>query len=369
MAIPITKPSIKRKDMDAVLTCLVSDSLGPGVVLKEFLSQISAYLKRSHAVAVREYPRAMRLVRDALELPPRARIVLSALTPAFFVDMFYDLGLTPLFADTEQNAPVISASSVRERYGNEFDAVFASTTLGFVPDLAGLSELGVPLIEEVSEGLGSHTGDGMAGTYGHFTLLSLEPEGVITAGGGVVVLAAGKKERTALKRIADELPQELILPDMNAALASTQMKEVERFVHRREEIANVLVRAVQQSRHKIPFQDGDGENVYYSLPVLLETGLREVSAYARKKNVETKLAFEQSVLARFAEEKGTEAADGTENGSAAEEEENESTQITLVAEEFPNARSFLMRCVLFPLFPTMSRSEVEQVERVLSTLP
>jgi len=369
MAIPITKPSIKRKDMDAVLTCLVSDSLGPGVVLKEFLSQISGYLKRSHAVAVREYPRAMRLVRDALELPPGARIVLSALTPAFFVDMFHDLGLTPLFADTGQNAPVISASSVRERYGDEFDAVFSPTTLGYVPDLASLSELGVPLIEEISEGLGSHTGDGMAGTYGQFTLLSLEPEGIITAGGGVVVLAGGKKERTALKHAADGLPQELILPDMNAALASTQMKEVERFVRRREEIANVLVRAVQQSRHKMPFQEGDGQNVYCSLPVLLETGLREVFTYARKKNVETKLAFDESVLARYAEEQGTETADEMKDGSAGKEERNKTPEIKLVAEEYPNARSFLMRCVLFPLFPTMSRSEVEQVERVLSTLP
>jgi hypothetical protein len=40
-----------------------------------------------------------------------------------------------------------------------------------------------------------------------------------------------------------------------------------------------------------------------------------------------------------------------------------------VAARFPNALTFSSQTVLFPLYPTLGKSEQERVERVLATLP
>jgi dTDP-4-amino-4,6-dideoxygalactose transaminase len=88
-------------------------------------------------------------------------------------------------------------------------------------------------------------------------------------------------------------------------------------------------------------QQGEAENVYYSFPVLLTAGLREVTQYGRKKGVEVHQAFDGSVLALR----------------------------ELPDDGFPNARPFLLRCVLFPLYPSLGKKNVTLVERVLTTLP
>jgi dTDP-4-amino-4,6-dideoxygalactose transaminase len=224
---------------------------------------------------------------------------------------------------------------------NGADAVIVDTALGFCPDLEGLSALGIPMVEDVSQGLGAHTGDRRAGTFGSYTVVGLEPEHIITAGGGALVLAGGRKEQSALKSELEALPAEVLLPDVNSALGLTQIRELERFLDRRREVAAPFARAVAGSRHRMPAQPGDGENVFYSFPVVLETGMKEVVAYARKHDVEVVAAFAESVLSRRGD----------------------------LEESLPQAAAYYLRCVRFPLYPLLRNSEAERISRILATLP
>jgi dTDP-4-amino-4,6-dideoxygalactose transaminase len=155
------------------------------------------------------------------------------------------------------------------------------------------------------------------------------------------------------------MPPDALLPDMNAALGLTQVKELERFIARRAELATVFSRAVARGRHAIPAQPGDAENVYYSFPVVLEGSAAEVMQYARKKSVETAFSHEGSILAEL-------AAAARPDTQAAEES---SRPAVLEEADFPVARSFLMRSVRFPLYPALSGREASDIERVLGTLP
>jgi dTDP-4-amino-4,6-dideoxygalactose transaminase len=222
------------------------------------------------------------------------------------------------------------------------DAVVLETTLGYTP-VAG--SLGVPIIEDISQGVGGHDGRERAGSRGDVVVMGLEPEHIITAGGGAVVLAAGRKLHTGLKRLADSLGRDLLLPDMNSSLGLTQIKEIESFVAKRSEIAQIFSRAMMRSKHKTPVQPGDGENVFFSFPVLLNSGLKDVATYARKNGVETRPAFTDAILGRFGE---------VDTGASP---------------DLPNAKAWLMRCILFPLFPTLTKKDLELITRVLGTLP
>jgi dTDP-4-amino-4,6-dideoxygalactose transaminase len=156
-----------------------------------------------------------------------------------------------------------------------------------------------------------------------------------------LLLGRGKKELGALRKTSGNEMREIFLPDLNAALGLTQIKSIERFVERRKEIAAIFSRAVMQSRHKMLIQKNEGENVFYSFPVLLGSGIKDVQSYTRKKNIDTRPAFADSIMTLL------------------EDRER----------DLPIAKSLFLRCLLFPLYPTLTKSSITLIEKVLSTLP
>lgn len=331
--------------MDSVLSSLVSDEIGPMNVQKELVKDLCRIIEAAGGFALREYERAFSVVLQALELEAGDGVVLSALDPISAYKTIERLGLKPLPVDVEQTCPCIDPQSVQEKVEAGAKAVLCTGTLGFVPALDRMSELGVPLIEEISTTLGGHTGAGACGSYGEQVILRLESDDLVTAGGGTVVLSKRRSDFAKLKKAAEALPREAFLPDMNAALAKIQLKELDRYFERRREIYGHLLRALQKGRHGSPTQEGEGEAVAYTFLVLVEGGVKDVQAYARKKGVETKRAFADSVLGLF--------------DPAASRE----------GEGFARARNFFNRCLLFPLYPRMAKDQIERIAKVLSTLP
>lgn len=341
MSIPITRPSIKRADMDSVLSCMVTDSLGPGILSQRLVKDVAEYLGVEGGLAFREYSRAIREAIDALDLPSGSRIIISPLAPRVYREVFLERGIEPVYVDVEQETGCLAVNKIEAFAGQDIGAVVAHANLGFAPNMDALIEYGVPIIEDISQALGAHTGTRRLGSYGNYVILSLEPDGIITSGGGVLLMGKGKKETVNLSKPAEGYTSELLLPDFNAALGITQIRNVEKFIERRKEIASVFSRAVMQSRHRMLIQRGEGENIFFSFPVLLDSGMKDVQAYARKKGIETQPAFADSILADLADPE----------------------------RDWPAARSLLLRCLLFPLYPTLTKTGIQQIEKTLSTLP
>jgi dTDP-4-amino-4,6-dideoxygalactose transaminase len=320
---------------------MVSDSLGPGLLGQKLVKDVADYLGVCGGAALREYGRAIKLAAAALGLEEGARALISPLAPRVYRDTFQEMGLELVFADVDEDSGCLAASGPEASGGPDAAAMVVHGSLGFVPDMDALSGCGIPIIEDISQALGAHTGSRKLGSYGSYVIISLEPEGIITAGGGALLLCRGRKELNALSKLTDTLPPDVFLPDFNAALGITQVKNIEKFIERRKEIAAVFSHAARQSRHKMLTQKGDGENIFFSFPVLLHSGMRDVQGYARKNGIETRPAFSESILAHLPEDDRA----------------------------YPVAKSFLLRCLLFPLYPTLTKSGILQIEKTLSTLP
>jgi len=96
-----------------------------------------------------------------------------------------------------------------------------------------------------------------------------------------------------------------------------------------------------QGRHKTITQPGEGTPAVFSFPVILSSGLKEVKQYVNRKDIEIEPAFAFSVAA-----KAGDALDGC-----------------------INAKSLLMRCILFPLYPRLGSSNMAKIAKILATLP
>ena len=412
--------------MDSVLTCMVSDQLGPGVRLDEFTSEVARLLSGASCVALREYERAIELTFDALGLEAGDSIILSPLAPAVYADVLKERGIIPLFCDvdmatanldldaaermierlearfsdagsasspgvpksgghagdatgdgagnapgdgtgdTPENTPAggevsghTSGQTEETAYGaDEINgdgypaearitrmpkAVLLDSPLGAPYSANRLETLELPVIEDASHGLGAGEDGHTTGTLGKFTILSLEPESIFTTGGGAAVVARGRSEKTALKKAAESLRTTSLLPDMNASLGLAQIRALGTYIERRREVADVFRRSVMQGRHKAL---ASGETaVPFAFPVMLDGAAKDVISYARKKDVEAVWAFSETIMA---------VADYWDE---------------CPSERFPAASALLLRCLLFPLYPTLTKADIERISKVLTTLP
>jgi dTDP-4-amino-4,6-dideoxygalactose transaminase len=277
-------------------------------------------------------------------------VIISALSPRYYKQVIEDLRLTPLYCDVSASFPGLSRETIETVLKTEAPGqnsgmpvprwVVVHHTLGFVPDTAAIADLGLPVIEDISQSCGSVPAEGVEPARGTFTILGLEERDMLTSGGGALLYAMNRRDGSVLRNFGD-LPPEYCLPDLNAALAAVQFRESAKNLEKRKEIAQAYTQASLRTRHKrfIPRDEGEYNNYAFSL--ILETGLKDVIAYARKKEITVESAFDDTLAGAGLVDSG----------------------------RCPESYSLSLRTVLFPLYPRLRSPEVERVSKLIVTLP
>ncbi len=329
--------------MDAVLTCMVGEKIGPGDLNAQLVQYVREVFGVDGAVALRSPSIALKYIFRALNLQSGDGVLLSALAPMWQFQTVEELGFRPLVIDVAAETGQVTVETVAEGMKNNAKVLILHETLGFLPDISGILELGIPVVEDISQSAGASLGGKRAGAFGVFSILGLEEQDMLTAGGGAVLMAPGRREWIVLKKLAAEGPTTDILPDINAALGYVQLKEQPRNDGVRREMYSLYMGSLmQRGSHRTFIQSGDTVTpAVYSFPVILSSGCKEVKQYAARKEIDIIPAFEKTIAA--------------------------SLEDTL--EGCINAKSLLLRCVLFPLYPRLGSSRAAKVAKVLATLP
>jgi dTDP-4-amino-4,6-dideoxygalactose transaminase len=329
--------------MDAVLTCMVGEKIGPGDLNAQLVQYVREFFGVDGAVALRSPSIALKYIFRALDLQSGDGVLLSALAPMWQYQTVEELGFRPLVADVSAETGQVTVETVTEAMQKGAKVLILHETLGFLPDIPALLELGIPVIEDISQSVGASLGEKKAGTFGMFSILGLEEQDMLTAGGGAVLMAPGRREWIVLKRLAAEGPVTDVLPDINAALGYVQLKEQPRNEGVRREMHTLYMGSLmQRGSHKTFIQTGDtAVQAIYSFPVILSSGYKEIKQYAARKEIDILSAFDKTIAASL--------------------EDN--------LEGCINAKSLLLRCALFPLYPRLGSSRAAKVAKVLATLP
>jgi dTDP-4-amino-4,6-dideoxygalactose transaminase len=344
MKIEVYSPTIRRKEMDAVLTALVEDKVGPGEQAKLLVQIAREQLQYDFCLALRSPAIALYIALRALNLEEGQGVVISALSPRYYGEVIRELRLKPVYCDVAPGTAGISPETLqpalsREGAGPAARCVVVNHTLGYVPDMAAIVRIGLPVIEDCSQSYGTVIGESRAGSFGVFTILGLEERDMLTAGGGALLYAGNRRDAAALRGIAPL--SENSLPDMNAAMAVIQFREAARNMEKRREIAAVYTRAALRTRHNRFVQQGEWEYNNYTFSLILETGMKDVKAYARRKEIAVESAFGDTLAG------SGEASPGL----------------------CPEAYSLSLRTALFPLYPRLGASDAEKVAKLIMTLP
>ena len=366
--------TIRRKEMDAVLTCMVDEKIGPGEMNLKLTQHVKEFLGAAGCVAFRNPEIALTYAFKALNLEKGSRVLLSALAPSWHFSAVESSGFVPVVLDVDENTGLVGSATVQAAMESGASLLLFHESLGILPsseEFSKILSLGIFVIEDISHSVGASidlsasdavespenpdsepkSGNSKkAGTFGVFSILGLEENDTVTAGGGAVLVAVNKREWAVLKNITEKTPKSEILPDINSALAFVQLKEYSRNEAARKTLFGMYRKAISSpSQKNKTFVRGEGdESTVWSFPLVLAGSFNDANQYARRKEIEIRKAYEDSVAAYLL---------STEDDAA------DYVEVPI------HAKSLYLRTVLFPLYPRMNSENVAKITKVLATLP
>jgi perosamine synthetase len=246
------RQTIDNDDVDAVVRTLRGDWLTQGPSIEEFEDCVASYVGAKYAVAYSSGTSALHGAAAAAGLGPGDTVVTSPLTFMASANAARFVGAQPRLVDIEPSTWNIDMDQVPALSHAVIPVHFA----GLPVDLRNRKTAGQIIIEDAAHALGAMTLDGPVGNCANsdmccFSFHPVKP--ITTAEGGMVTtndpILADRLRRFRSHGIVrmpengawyyeiTELGFNYRMTDLQAALGVTQMKKIEQFMKRRNEIA------------------------------------------------------------------------------------------------------------------------------------
>ena len=147
--------------------------LGPEVAA--FERELAAYLGARHVIGVANGTDALVLALRALGIGPGDDVVVPSFTFYASAEAVPLTGARPVFCDVDPATFCVTADTVRAALTSATKAVIAVHLFGNVAPVADIEALGVPVVEDAAQAVGSRGAGGPAGSLGTVACFSFFP--------------------------------------------------------------------------------------------------------------------------------------------------------------------------------------------------
>ena len=282
--IPYGRQLVDDDDVAAVVAVLRGDWLTQGPHVSEFEDRLSQITGARYAVAFSSGTAALHGAAHAAGLGPGDLVATSPLSFAASANCARYVGADVVFVDIDPSTLNLDLTQIP----SEADALVAVHYAGLPVDLASLARRPRVVIEDAAHAIGASTPDGPVGNCAHSDLccFSFHPVKTVTTGegGAVTTNDPGLAEQLRTFRHhgirpspskggwsydINELGYNYRLTDIQAALGTSQLAKLDRFVDRRNELANRYRQALASvARVTLPPEAPSGaRHAYHLFPV------------------------------------------------------------------------------------------------------
>ncbi|MEY2478462.1 MAG: hypothetical protein QOG87_3777 [Actinomycetota bacterium] len=251
--IPYGRQSIDDDDIAAVVEVLKGDWLTQGPHVEQFEETLAGIVGARHAVAFANGTAALHAAAAAAGLGPGDVVATSPLSFAASATCARYVGANPTFVDIDPGTLNIDLAAVPAGIAALVPVHYA----GLPVDLAQLTDRPPVVIEDAAHAIGAITPDGPVGNCARsdMTMFSFHPVKTVTTGEGGAVTTNSDDLAERLRRFRnhgivrkeeeggwyyeiEDLGFNYRMTDMQAALGISQLGKLERFVSRRNELAD-----------------------------------------------------------------------------------------------------------------------------------
>ncbi|MDQ5985411.1 MAG: GDP-perosamine synthase [Syntrophus sp. SKADARSKE-3] len=265
-----SRPTIDSADIDAVSAVMESGSLAQGEQVAHFEAEIANYVGIRSAVAVSSGTTALHLALAALQIHPGDEVIIPSFICTALLNAVRLVGATPILADCEETHFNLSITDVKKRLSSRTKALVVPHLFGQAADLKELIGIGLPVIEDCAQSLGSRYEERMTGSFGTLAVFSFYATKLLATGEGGMVASSdiGLMESIRDLRDYDEKDDDRLrfnckMTDMQAALGRSQLRRYSLFLKKRQAIAHRYDEAFKMMGLDVPVTMKDRDHIYY----------------------------------------------------------------------------------------------------------
>ena len=287
MKIAINVPLVGKEEISAVTSILRKGALTSaasqgGKHVQIFEKSIASFVKSKYAVAVNSGTTALQAALYALDIKPGDEVLVPSFTFVATANAVVSTGAKPIFVDILKENFTIDPDDIEKKITKKTRAIIPVHLYGNVANIERLSEISkknnLPIIEDSAQSLGSTYKGKHTGTFFEMGCCSMYPAKVMTSGEGGFIITNNKKLRDKLLMIRNHgmvhgydtkiFGLNLRLPEINAAIATVQMKKLSGFLKIRKNNAQLLSKSINDLEIKLP-QQRKNENVNWYLYTII----------------------------------------------------------------------------------------------------
>ncbi len=226
--------------------------LGPEVAA--FERELAAYVGAEHAVGVGNGTDALTIALRAMGIGPGDEVIVPSFTFYASAEAVPPTGARPVFCDIDPETFCVTAETVRAALTPRTKAVVVVHLFGNVAPVGEIAALGVPVLEDAAQALGSHGPDGRPGSLSAAATFSFFPSknlGAFGDGGAITTSdpeIADRARRLRFhgsrdKQTFDEVGYNSRLDAIQAAILRVQLPHLDRWADGRRAAASAYARA------------------------------------------------------------------------------------------------------------------------------
>ncbi len=373
--VPFFVPWITDEDKKAVLEALGSRWLTGGPRAEELERMFMNYVGAQHAVSVNSCTAALHLAMRTLNIGPGDEVIVPVLTFAATANAPLFAGAKTVFSDIDERTFNISPSDIENKITGKTKAIIVVHYGGQSCDMQEIMQIArrhdLHVVEDCAHSLGAEYMEQKTGVIGTIGCFSFYPTKVITTLEGGLITTNDEKiaeqsrilrehgmTKSAFNREKKgtwyydvvDVGYNYRLNEVQAALGISQLKRVEEINKRRIEAAQYYSQKLEESVGiTLPYEAKDRTHIYhlYVIRVTERHGIDRNELYKRlsAKGIGLSVHFTPLHLFEFYKKRL-----GCKEG------------------DFPVAEKVFKEILSLPLFPTISKIQMDYVIKQINEL-
>ncbi len=280
--LPFSRPSINRDDITAIENTLRSGWITTGPKAADFERQFCEYVGCAGAVALSSATAGMHLLLAALGIGKGDEVITPSMTWVSTVNLIILSGARPVFADIDRDTLLVSPDSIQQCLTDRTRLIIPVHFAGAPADMQSIhqvaAERGIFVAEDTAQGLGTKYRGKHVGADGT-SIFSFHPIKNITTGEGGMFCSDDRVLLDHIHRLKfhglgvdaydrnqqGRSPQAEVIepgykynmPDISAALGISQLMRVDRFIEKRNELAERYLEKLSEVDEIMPLARPD----------------------------------------------------------------------------------------------------------------
>lgn len=368
LQIPYSKITIDAGEIDAAINCMKSGWVTTGQKSFLFEKAFSEYVGSRYGVAVSSCTAALHLSLIVLGVHAGDEVIMSPMTFVSSANVVEYCNAKPVFADIDSHTFNITSESIEKVITKKTKAIIVVHYAGHPCDMDSINELAqkfhIPVIEDAAHAIGSVYRGKKIGNSNNLVCFSFYPtKSITTVEGGMITtnneeyieqlkrLRLHGMDRDAWKRYGktsrweydvDEIGYKYNMPDLFASIGIEQLKKIESFQTRRQEIGNFYDNIFKEETEYLSIQNIENDVIHsrfmYAISLLDSKNREQFIQYLKKNGVQVSVLFKP--VYKFTHYKN---------------------KYHYQLKDYPICEKFFQGLVCLPIYPLLNNNEVQYI--------